>query len=420
MPVAELVDALDRIATAPGGEPVRDQVVTHHPLQTVDERAFTPGALGAPGPFSFDVAAFRGARAGRDERVAPGVLVTEPLPIPDGGASVGGAAPAGNGGAVGTSTAERPVLDLDELVELLEHPAKWFVRRRLGVQLLRDEDEVDERLPLSVGPLDSWAAGDRILTAVLAGAEPRQAFQAEWRRGQMPPRQLGNAALLEVMERIRPIHAMATEAARMGSATGRDVLAEVGSVLVAGTVPGVHSDRVVRAEYSKLGAKHRLRAWVQLLALATTEPDRAWHTVTIGRGESNRYGEDSPTAAASRLRPPEDPAAALADLVALHIEASRMPLPIPPKIAERYATARSKGAGPDSALAQVRRGWRYDYQADDPFHLLCFGDGASLESVAGTPSEQDRERYPEETTRLGALARRVWDPLLASEERITS
>ncbi|UFU07034.1 exodeoxyribonuclease V subunit gamma [Ruania halotolerans] len=422
VPVAELVDALDRIATAPGGGgPVRERVVTRHPLQTVDERAFIPGALGAPGPFSFDVAAFRGARAGRGERITPGVLVTEPLPIPDGGTSVAGeAGPASGRGDAGLSTVDRPVLDLDELVELLEHPAKWFVRRRLGVLLLRDEDDVDERLPLSAGPLDSWAAGDRILTAVLAGAEPRQAFQAEWRRGKMPPRQLGNAALLEVMERIRPIHAMATEAARVGSAVGTDVLAEAGSVLVAGTVPGVHGDRVVRAEYSKLGAKHRLRAWVQVLALAVTEPDRAWHTVTIGRGESTRYGEDAPAATASHLRPPADPRAVLADLVALHAEASRMPLPIPPKAAQRYASARSRGASADSALEQVRRNWRFDYQGDDAFHLLCFGESASVEQVAGTPSEQDRTRFPEETTRLGALSRRVWDPLLASEEQTTS
>ncbi len=428
VPVAELVDALDRVATAPGGGPVRDHVVTRHPLQTVDERSFTAGALGAPGPFSFDAAAFRGAVAGRGERVTPGVLVTEPLPALDGGAS----APQGphlHGGSAGTGArpgerAAPPVLDLDELVELLEHPARWFVQRRLGARLVRDEDEVDDRLPLTAGGLDSWAAGDRILAAVRQGTEPRQAFQAEWRRGQMPPRQLGNAALLEVMERIRPIHAMATEAARVGTATGVDVLAETGSgsaaVLVAGTVPGVHGERVVRAEYSRLGAKHRLRAWVQLLALAVSEPDRAWHTVTIGRGESNRYGEDVPTAAASQLRPPGDAGAVLADLVALHTEATRMPVPIPPKIAERYATARSKGASPDSALAQVRRGWRYDYQADDPFHVLCFGEAASLEQVAGAPSEQDLAHYPEETTRLGALARRVWDPLLACEERITS
>ncbi|UFU03693.1 exodeoxyribonuclease V subunit gamma [Ruania suaedae] len=417
VPVAEMIDALERVATAPGGGTIRAHLVVQHPLQSVDERAFTDGALGAPGPFSFDVAAFRGARAGRGERVAPGLLVTEPLPAPEAANTSEDTSP--------SQAAERPVLDLDELIELLEHPAKWFVRRRLGVQVLRQEDEVEDRLPLSVGPLESWAAGDRILAAMLAGTEPRRAFQAEWRRGHMPPRQLGNAALLQVMERIRPIHAMATEAAQMDGAmdtehtraTGVDVLAETGPVLVAGTVPGVHGHRVVRAEYSKLGAKHRVRAWVQLLALAVSAPDLPWHTVTIGRGENSRYGDDAPTAAASCLRPPADPEAVLTDLVALHQEASRLPLPLPPKTAERYAGARSRGSSPDSALAVVRRNWGYDFGPEDPFHILCFGEAATLERVAGAPSAADRARHPEETTRLGALARRVWDPLLACEER---
>src|SRR5690606_25968239 len=78
VPVAELLDALDRLATTPDGRPAREHIVVQHPLQTVDERNFTPGALGVPGAFSHDDAAYAGAVAARRERRAVGALVAAP------------------------------------------------------------------------------------------------------------------------------------------------------------------------------------------------------------------------------------------------------------------------------------------------------------------------------------------------------
>jgi exodeoxyribonuclease V gamma subunit len=75
----------------------------------------------------------------------------------------------------------------------------------------------------------------------------------------------------------------------VGAARAVDVVAALPSgAVVTGTVPGVHDTRVVRAEYSKLGPKHRLRAWVQVLALAASAEAPAgsregWHAATVGR-----------------------------------------------------------------------------------------------------------------------------------------
>jgi exodeoxyribonuclease V gamma subunit len=44
VPLGELLDALDRTASATGGSRVRDIVTTRHPLQPFDPRNFTPGA----------------------------------------------------------------------------------------------------------------------------------------------------------------------------------------------------------------------------------------------------------------------------------------------------------------------------------------------------------------------------------------
>ncbi len=79
-------------------------------------------------------------------------------------------------------------IDLDDLVALLEHPAKWFVRTQLGVWLPGEDDEVDDHLPLRLDGLATWAIGDRLLQACLAGVDRSLALGAEYRRGVLPPR----------------------------------------------------------------------------------------------------------------------------------------------------------------------------------------------------------------------------------------
>ncbi|MFC8921107.1 exodeoxyribonuclease V subunit gamma [Cellulosimicrobium sp. NPDC057127] len=422
VPVAELLDALDRVASTPDGRPVREHVVVRHPLQTVDERNFAPGALGVPGPFSHDAAALAGAREargraererreGRAELRAVATLVPTPLDL----------------GPVGASTGTSGDVELDDLVRLLDNAPRWFAQTTLDVGLVVDEDDVDDRLPLALTGLSGWGVGDRVLRAALAGVDPGRAMQAEWRRGQVPPRELGRAALQDVVQYVGPLRVVSVEAAReadaaagrpvspdlLGSAQTLDVRAALpdGRTLV-GTVPGVHGRRVVRTEYSRLGPKHRLRAWVQALALAVSDPGHAWDAVTIGRSPRG------PGVAWSTLTPPDAAAATtlLGDLVALRDEAAREPLPFLPEVSLKYAEERRTS---DARDALLRAGWLWNkgFERKDPYVVLAWGRDAVLDDVAGHATTADLGRHPDDPTRLGALSRRVWDPLLDHELR---
>src|SRR5262249_49941457 len=64
VPLGEILDTLDTIAA----EPLRERLLVRHPLQAYDARNLTPGALGVPGPFSFDRAGLAAAEAARGER----------------------------------------------------------------------------------------------------------------------------------------------------------------------------------------------------------------------------------------------------------------------------------------------------------------------------------------------------------------
>lgn len=418
VPVGELLDALDRTVTTADSRPVREHLTVHHPLQPVDARNFIDGALGRPGPFSRDAHACGAALQVRDAGHpvpdgAPRVLLPTPLPV-------------------------RPVgesdIDLDDLIALLEHPAKWFVRNKLGVWLPGEDDEVDDHLPLRLDGLQKWQIGDRLLQACLTGVDHHQALGAENRRGMLPPRALGRSTLNEVDQTVLPIARAALDhlgGRAAGVPAGPERVGDLdvdvdlpGGGRITGTVTGVVTPAatdegrsgertVVRAIYSRLGAKHRLRAWVQLLALAADgrRPVRA--AVTIGRAAGRR-----PAASVSTLTAPAEPVALqrLGELVRLRRRALREPLPMPVDVALAYARCRHGGDAEEQALAEAARAWDRWGMIDDPYHELCWGVAAPLGVFRAAPARDEQAWAPDDGTRLGVYARRVWDPLLAHEE----
>ncbi|MFP5020266.1 exodeoxyribonuclease V subunit gamma [Pseudonocardia phyllosphaerae] len=385
VPIGELCDAIDATVRTTSGEPASQVLRARHPLQPFDRRNFLPGALLADGPFSFDRAALRGAEAAAGERVAVPLFGPEPLPAAE----------------------PEQLVDLDELVAFAEHPVRAFLRQRVRVLPPDEADEPDDALPVELNGLDRWKIGDRLLTDRIAGAAPQTVAQAATLRGDLPPGGLGHRVLSEVGQNVEPLVAAAA-AVRSGEAGSQDLLAPLDGtpmegVTVAGTVPGIHGDTVVRVEYSRLKAKHRLRAWVQLLALTVAHPDRPWTAVTVGRGSGG--------VARSTIGPvdPAEARRALADLVALRAEGLREALPLPTDAAATYARLRARGVHPSNALASADADWSR-FERDEPPHVYVRGPKAPL-LVRDEPGDGP------EPTRFGALAVRLWRALLDNERQ---
>lgn len=365
IPLREVLDVL-------GLEPIR------HPLQPYDPRQFRAGA-----PFSFDRVARAGALASRQPPQPVPALVPTPL----------AAAPAAD-------------VELAELIRFTEHPTQAFLRQRVGTGLPDRSDEPADALSIDLDPLDKWELGDRMLTARLAGVSAGDFRSAEWRRGTLPPFQLGERMLDEIEHAVADL--VAAESAHIGPPESVDVSVEPAPRRrLTGTVPGVHGTTLVRAVYSRLGPKHRIAAWVRLLALAATHPG-PWRAVTTGRGRGRRG------AWRSTLIAPADPSAVLRELIELRDLGLTEPLPLFTAASCIYAERRHGGDPVDVALQAAEAEWTSKYgESHDASVGYVHGAAPSLHRWVQLPPDPG---YPtDEAGRFGALATTLWLPLLAAE-----
>ena len=386
VPVGELLDIVERTVRSENGSP-RDQIVVHHPLQPFDPRNFVPGELVPDRSWSFDPQALAGARAIERPRDADTAFLPEPLP-----------------------PRSDTVIELDNLVRFVEQPVRAFLRDRLGISVSEFFDEVEDELPVELDALGKWGVGQRLLDGVLAGADLDACKNAELARGTLPPGQLA----LPVLDEIGAVVAQLAGAANALGAAGPPGSLDVNLALpdgrtLAGTVTGLCGDTIRATSYSRVRPRDRLRAWVKLLALSAARPDRPFESLVIGRARAGAYRADVSVA---RIGPVgADALAQLEILIELYDRGMREPLPLSCDASAAYAQGGAAAA--DKAWTST-----FDYPKEDrqPEHLLVHGGEIPLSDLLATTPRADELWYPDESTRFGGYARRLWDGLLAREE----
>jgi exodeoxyribonuclease V gamma subunit len=375
-PLTELLEALDLTATTADGGLVSRAITVQHPLQPFAPAYFDPDR---PDLASADRISLRAALALRGTPApAPRRYVFEALPPPD-----------LSGGVT-----------LDELTGFFSYPVRNLLKVRAGLSL--DGGRADsDAMPIDPGGLERWQIGDRVLQGLRDGLDPLTVERAEWLRGTVPPFELGRALLASVVSDAVGV----AKALPQGPPEVHDLAIEVdvpghGRVPLVGRV-AVHGREIVQGQTSRLQARHRLVAWLRLLALAAAEPG-PWRARVIGKDEAAGY-----------LAPPQaESTTLLGRYLGLYAVGLSRPLPLPPRFGATWAGVRLRGEDPRgsrTARDQLETDWKRDTGTDPSWGLLGFDYPSvlDLDAVPGLPGAD-----PSEPSLVGALASAIWQPPL--------
>ena len=368
----------------PPAVPVREflDVVAQTTTATVEHdhrsQAFHPDYLAGPAPFSFDPDAAAAARAAAGTR-------TRPVPLHE----------------LDLGPAHTTDIALSDLVDTVTSPVRAFLRRRLELDLPREQDEVADSMPVSLDGLETWQVGDRILQEFLRGRTLDDALQMEWRRGTMPPGRFGWKQTQDIARCAGPLAEMFESSTQGAPARVREISVDLGDGRrLVGGVAGLYDTRLVRVGYSRLRAKHRLEAWVSLVALAAAGPG-PWVSRAIGRAAKG----DAPSRATYSA--PEDPLGVLRELVALHDLALTRVLPLAADIGRLCAQAATSSRPKWMVERELQDAWRQDNRAVEL--QVAWGRRPSWADLTTAPAEGSAPHL------FGELAERLWLPALKAE-----
>jgi exodeoxyribonuclease V gamma subunit len=419
VPVDELLDAIDRTvavddtsrSVAAGRRPrrPRDHVTVRHPLADHDPRNFTaaptsPGPATAATPWGFDTAALAAAQARVGERTPPRPFVETPLPATPG-----------------------DTIPLDDLVDFLSHPARAFVRQRLGLSLPGDDGETaSEAIPSALRGLDAWRVGDAIVGAWLDGDDAERAVEVIRARGLVPPGELAADDLRAVREHAQRIIALCERIGVTAATPRRGTDVEVAlpdGRRLTGTVPDTVRAGVLSVGYSRVSPRRRLATWARWLALVAHDPAAEPKAVTVGRHAWRTRGAQASVLEPARL-PHDDPRAAATErlqwLVDLYDRGMRAPIPLYCDSSAKSAQQRRDGELP---TRYVDKQWETTSYAPfpredvDPYHLLVLGGQVPTDDLfAERCSDADERSWvTDDDRRFVAYAWRLWQPILDTE-----
>jgi exodeoxyribonuclease V gamma subunit len=350
--VAELLDCVSRMTP--------DFKVLEHPLQPFSSRYFS---LSNTQLFSYAERYAIASRAALHTN-ARAPFVGQPLPPPDG---------------------QWCHVDIDELLRFYEHPARYFLRERLGVTLVDEEDSHPDHEPFELDGLENWHLKQLLLNAMEQGLSIEETERVARATGQLPHGRLGSSLLMKQSAVIAEFHARKQSflADIELSQLEVDIPVSVNdlSFKISGQLSGVTANGLITWRLSQLRSKHKLGLWIQHLLLCVLQPvhvlRQSW---LIAEDDTLHFGPLSALEAENHLR----------DLLALYWEGLQSPLPL----FAQCSLLLAEDANASKVMSAWDGQWSTVRDADDPVNALVFAELSPMSPM------------------VIALAKRVYEPLM--------
>jgi exodeoxyribonuclease V gamma subunit len=350
MLVSELLDYLDLAFAFSNKKNAREWITNEHRLHSFSPRYFDGRVKGLFSYSEANAAASRSLRATSDQ--PPAGFFEQPLSAPG---------------------EEMRRVELKSLIDFFASPAKYFVRRRLGLRLDEEDDALEDDEPFELDALESYLFKQELVAHGLAHQKVTLADFAS--RGMLPLGEMGAAhfyTLLNAAEKFRKTVEPELRGRKPDESLPIDL--RIDQFSLTGQIESIYGGRIVQFRCASLKPKDRLRAWICHLARCAADSDAAPETVLIGVDEVVHF------------LPLKDALAILANLLEIYWSGLSRPLPFFPLSALDYAKAKlfpSQNAK-TSPLNKARQKWNGSWgngegEKSNRYYDFCFPKGEPLD-----------------------------------------
>lgn len=340
--VSELLDVL---LPATGDEP--DALVVRHPLQPFSPDAFDESSAD-PRVRSFDADLVQALRAG--------LLQGRPLSGGDSQQDNG----TGEGGegdeareparlffaqALADPGPQWRTVSAGQLIEFFSNPSRYLLRRRMGLELPGDEDELRDDEPFVPDFEGRSALADRLLPDLLRGIDAETVRRLAEAGTEMPPGAMGQGELDAELASLQAFAGMVRRESAAAVLPPLRASLDIGLDGEAWRIEEPFADLralgLVRWRYDDERAQDVLRAWITHLVLCAAAPEGvAPHTAWVARSAVSRYA----------AIPRDEARRRLAVLLRLYREGLTHPLAFFPKTSRAYVES--------GELRQANKAWQ--------------------------------------------------------------
>jgi exodeoxyribonuclease V gamma subunit len=346
--VSELLDYLDQAFLFPNRKKARDWLVSEHPLH-----AFSPRYFDGKGHrlFSYSEANAAASRSLSGSSRQPDFdFFADPLPAP---------------------SEEARRVELKSLIEFFDHPAKYFIRRRIRLCLDQKNDLLEDNEPFALDFLQLYSLQQELVTDALENRAVTVDNFAT--RGVIPMGEVGIANFQRLLS-IAQDFGKKLQPALLNQAPDQPLLIDlrIGPFSLTGRIDSLYGGQILRFRCATLKPKDKIRAWINHLVLCAVASNPPRETVLIGTDKIFRF---SPVEKAQDI---------LADLLDTYWRGLSRALPFFPESALAYAEAqlstsnRSTSLPIQKALAAYRsKDWS---EGNDSYNVFCFPGGDPLDN----------------------------------------
>ena len=320
--VAELIEAVASSCQLSDDSDIIEQIVINHRLQPFHSDYFT-GNTNYPG--------FSNAWLDVSKTAGKGTLTSVPLfstKLPD-------------------PEPEWSTLSFDDLSEFYRNPARYLLRKRMGISLYADDDPVENREPFSLDYFSRQEIRENELSRLAQDLPTSSANDLAKASGLLPHGGLGER--IYSRERAKTAQLAASIIPLMDIPELDPVAIElsVGDVSLNGWLKQIRPQGLVAYRLAKITPFDRFNLWLRHLVLCITRPQGV-------KLQSRFIAEDKQVLFAEIT---DDPKELMSRLLKHYKSGLSLPLPFFVKSGLAYCESLSKGKDQDAAIAAAHQVW---------------------------------------------------------------